>query len=65
MNVSFVRLQECVLEQIEAFGHEGIGIVRVPLPDWGIQLAAMHHARLALGPPIDVMGRDVPDFQSN
>lgn len=65
MEVLFVGLQECVLEQIEAFCHKGIGILRVPLPDLGIQLTAMLHARLALGPPIDVMGCDVPDFQGN
>lgn len=65
MEVLFVRLQERVLEQIEAFRHKGIGIFGVPLPDLGIQLAAMLHACLALRHPIDVMGCDVPDFQGN
>ena len=65
MEMSFVRLQKCVLEQIEALRHEGIRVFCVPLPDLGIQLAAMLHARLALGLPIDVMGCDVPDFQGN
>ena len=47
-------------EQIETFCHEDIGIFLVPLPDLGIQLAAMLHACLALCDPIDVMGSDVP-----
>ena len=48
-----------MLEQIEAFCHEGIGIFGVPLPDLGVQLAAMLHTCLALCNPIDVMGCDV------
>ena len=65
VEVVFVRLQERVLEQIEAFRHEGIGIFRVPTPDLGIQLAAMLHACLALCAPIGIMSCDVPDFQGN
>ena len=65
MEVLFVRLHECVSEQIETFRHEGIGIFLVPLPDLGIQLAAMFHACLALCAPIDVTGCDVPDFQGD
>ena len=60
VEVLFVRLQDCVSEQIETFCHEDIGIFLVPLPDLGIQLAAMLHACLALCDPIDVMGSDVP-----